>query len=114
MILRTVCSLFDSWFGYILWGLCFFQLYRRKPASERTLIDQVEVGLNVLMLIVGAFFLGAGTYASVQSIMNSYALGAISECRYGRVHRGYDNVETTVTLTETPFTCVNTGFTFTR
>ncbi len=74
-----VSSLFDSWFGYILWACCFFQLYRRKPVHERTFIDKVEVGVNVVMLIVGLFFFGAGTYAAVQSIMTSYATGAISE-----------------------------------
>jgi hypothetical protein len=78
MILRTVCSLFDSFFGYGLWALCFFQLYSRKPASERTPRDHLEVGVNVVMLTVGFFLLGPGTYASVQSIINSYNKGAIS------------------------------------
>jgi hypothetical protein len=90
-LLSLICSLFDSWFGFLLIAGCFFQLYWRKK-RERTFIDHVEVGINVLMLVVGLFLLGAGTYASVQSIINSYNIGAI----------------------KTPFTCVNTGFTFTR
>lgn len=44
------------------------------------------------MVITGLFFFGAGTYASVQSILNSYAAGAVKK----------------------PFQCTNTGFTFTR
>ncbi len=78
----AVSSLFDSWFGYILWGACWFQLYYRKPKHERTTMDYVEYAINVVMVIVGLFFFGAGTYAAAQSIKNSYAIGAISESRH--------------------------------
>jgi hypothetical protein len=36
-----------------------------------------ETGLSVIMLIVGLFLLGGGTYASVASIIHSYNVGAV-------------------------------------
>lgn len=38
----------------------------------------LELGLNVFIIMIGLFFLGAGTYTSVQSIIDSYAAGAVS------------------------------------
>lgn len=75
---------------YILWALCFFQM--RKGHHFSSVRGIAEFALNVLILITGLFFFIAGTYASVQSIINSYAAGAI----------------------KAPFQCTNTGFTFTQ
>ncbi|KAK4688308.1 hypothetical protein P7C73_g1802, partial [Tremellales sp. Uapishka_1] len=89
-LLSLISSLFDSWFGYIFWGIGWYGLNKgRRLAGFGQITQNV---LNVIMLITGLFFFGAGTYAAVQSIINSYATGAI----------------------KTPFTCVNTGFVFTR
>lgn len=60
-----VSSLFDSWFGYILWACCYWHLNRGKPFSNKRHL--VEYMLNIVMFITGFFLFGAGTYASVQS-----------------------------------------------
>ncbi|ORY80240.1 transmembrane amino acid transporter protein-domain-containing protein [Leucosporidium creatinivorum] len=88
-LLSLISSLFDSWFGYILWAFAYFELYRHNETRSRW--AKLEYGFNILILITGAFFFVAGTYASIQSILNSYAAGAI----------------------KAPFQCTNTGFTFT-
>ncbi|KAJ9107959.1 hypothetical protein QFC20_003644 [Naganishia adeliensis] len=89
-LLSLISSLFDSWFGYILWACCYWHLNRGKSFSDKRHL--AEWMLNVVMFVVGFFLFGAGTYASVQSIINSYATGNI----------------------KTAFSCVNTGFVFTR
>jgi hypothetical protein len=61
----SVSSLFDSWFGYILWACCYWHLNRGKPFSNKRHL--AEWLLNVVMLVTGFFLFGAGTYASVQS-----------------------------------------------
>lgn len=91
-LLSLISSLFDSWFGYILWAATWFSMSRAPGYRRSGWLYYTEFTINILMLLTGFFFFGAGTYASVQSIINSYALGAI----------------------KTPFTCVNTGFLFTR
>lgn len=49
--LPPVSSLFDSWFGYILWAFCYFHLNRGKSFSDKRHL--VEWILNVVMLVVG-------------------------------------------------------------
>ena len=61
----------DCWFGFIFWGMAYLTLYPGKTRwagawrSARTL-------LNYFIILVGAFILVGGTYASVQSIVDSY------------------------------------------
>ncbi|KAI5480146.1 neutral amino acid permease [Pseudohyphozyma bogoriensis] len=89
-LLSLICSLFDSWFGFILWAAAWYELNRGKRLASPYLI--FENVLSFLMFVTGAFFLVAGTYASVESIRHSYHTGAI----------------------KAPFQCTNTGFTFSR
>lgn len=93
LIIGLMSSLFDSFFGFIFWGLAYLQLNRgRRWSSWWKCILTV---INISFIFVGFFFLsiyppfmtsaferwdlilGAGTYASVQSIINDYAVGAI-------------------------------------
>lgn len=89
-LLSLISSLFDSWFGFIFWGAAWFEINKGRRTTGALQI--VNFGLAVLMILAGLFFFGAGTYAAVQSIINSYANGAV----------------------KAPFQCTNTGFTFTR
>jgi hypothetical protein len=85
-------SLFDSFFGFIFWGLAYLQLNKRRWWSSWW--KCILTVLNMSFIVVGLFFLstisispytsragvnllGAGTYASVQSIIDDYAVGAI-------------------------------------
>ncbi|GAA5858325.1 hypothetical protein JCM8547_004650 [Rhodosporidiobolus lusitaniae] len=85
-MLSLIASIFSSWFGYLLWSVAFFQMYRGR--YRESWWRQVECVLAVLIGIAGMFFFTVGTYASAQSIKNSYALGAV----------------------KAPFTTANTGF----
>ena len=71
-LLALISSLFDSWFGYILWGFAWIHRSRHGDLDSRStgLVHKLEWALNITMIVTGLFFFGAGTYASVQSIIN--------------------------------------------
>lgn len=74
-------SLFDSFFGFIFWGVAYFRM--RKVDGGLTLLkDHSVVGylmaiLNILIILTGVFFLTAGTYVSVQSIVDEFESGLV-------------------------------------
>ncbi|TBU40729.1 transmembrane amino acid transporter protein-domain-containing protein [Dichomitus squalens] len=74
-MLSLMCSLFDCWFGFIFWGLAYMTLY---PGKERWagLWRSLQTALNYFIILVGIFIMVAGTYASVQSIVDSYRASA--------------------------------------
>ncbi len=45
---------------------------------DQSIFGYVELALNLVIIGIGIFFLGAGTYTSVQSIIDSYAAGNVS------------------------------------
>jgi hypothetical protein len=73
-------SLFDSWFGFIFWGVAFFRM-RAADAKighrQSPIVDWAGVVVNVFLIIVGVFFLSVGTYASIQSIIDAYDVGGV-------------------------------------
>lgn len=73
-----------------MWGFAWLEL--NKGRRTKGPLQIVNFGLAILMILAGLFFFGAGTYAAIQSILNSYSTGALTS----------------------PFKCTNTGFTFTR
>lgn len=80
-------SLFDSFFGFIFWGVAYFRMRRADGTigllRERTLFGYLMGALNIFIILMGAFFLTAGTYASVQEIIdefNSGSLGGVFSC----------------------------------
>lgn len=74
-------SLFDSWFGFIFWGVAYFRM-RSADMSEgkrrNRVLDLFSMAVNIFIIIVGIFFLTVGTYASVQGIIDSFNAGAVS------------------------------------
>lgn len=74
-------SLFDSFFGFIFWGVAYFRM--RKVDGGLELVKQGNVRavlmalLNVAIILIGLFFLTAGTYASVQSIVDAFNSGQV-------------------------------------
>jgi hypothetical protein len=74
-------SLFDSFFGFIFWGVAYFRM--RKVDGGLTLLNGHSLGgylmalLNILIILTGVFFLTAGTYASVQSIVDQFESGPV-------------------------------------
>lgn len=74
-------SLFDSFFGFIFWGVAYIRMRRIDGGADwlrkQTAYGYSMLALNVFIIIIGLFFLSAGTYTSVQSIIDSYAAGAV-------------------------------------
>jgi hypothetical protein len=86
-MLSLMSSLFDSWFGFIFWGIAYMQLHpgpTRWAGPWRTL----ETLLNYFFIAFGVYILGVGTYVSVQSIIDSYRLSLVGtpfSCRSSAV-----------------------------
>lgn len=73
-------SLFDSWFGFIFWGVAYFRMRNadKEVGRERNRIGDIfSMGLNAVIILTGVFFLTAGTYASVQGIIDSFEAGEV-------------------------------------
>ncbi|KAI1335144.1 amino-acid permease [Xylariaceae sp. FL0016] len=80
-LLSLMSSLFDSFFGFIFWGVAYFRMRKADGAvavvKDRSLRGWFEGLLNVLIILTGFFFLTVGTYATVQEIIDEYALGTV-------------------------------------
>jgi hypothetical protein len=80
-LLSLMSSLFDSFFGWIFWGTAYIRMRRADLGPDfykkRGFRGWIGLIVNVFIIIVGFFFLGAGTYASVQSIINDYEAGNV-------------------------------------
>lgn len=76
-LLSLMSSLFDSFFGFIFWGLAYIRMRQVDYGTwtfitSRGLRSMIGFAINVLWILVGLYFLGAGTYVSVQSIIDGY------------------------------------------
>ncbi|KAI2778916.1 transmembrane amino acid transporter protein-domain-containing protein [Daldinia loculata] len=80
-LLALMSSLFDSFFGFIFWGLAYFRMRKADGAvallKDRSFRGWFEGILNIIIILTGLFFLSAGTYASVQGILDEFALGTV-------------------------------------
>ncbi|KAI1393753.1 transmembrane amino acid transporter protein-domain-containing protein [Hypoxylon trugodes] len=80
-LLSLMSSLFDSFFGFIFWGIAYFRMRKADGAvalvKDRSLRGWFEGILNVIIILTGVFFLSAGTYVSVQGILDEFALGTV-------------------------------------
>ena len=81
-------SLFDSFFGFIFWGVAYFRMRKADGTislvKERTAYGYAMAAMNIFIIAIGVFFLSVGTYASVQSIINDFeagAVGAVFTCK---------------------------------
>lgn len=75
-LLSLMSSLFDSFFGFIFWGVAYLRMRRVDYGADfitnRGFRSMFGWAVNVLLILIGLFFLGAGTYASVDSIVIGY------------------------------------------
>jgi len=75
-LLSLMSSLFDSFFGFIFWGVAYIRMREADFGSNfwkvRGLRGFLGFGFNVILILIGLLFLTAGTYASVQSIIDGY------------------------------------------
>ncbi|KAK7751486.1 hypothetical protein SLS62_006571 [Diatrype stigma] len=80
-LLSLMSSLFDSFFGFIFWGVAYFRMRKADGymalVNDRSFRGWFEGILNIIIIITGLFFLTAGTYASVQSIIDQFVSGSV-------------------------------------
>ena len=76
-LLSLMSSLFDSFFGFIFWGVAYFRMrketYGPRFYATRGIRGWAGFIFNVILCGIGLLFLSAGTYATVQSIIDGYA-----------------------------------------
>ncbi|MCJ1252582.1 hypothetical protein MMC24_000388 [Lignoscripta atroalba] len=75
-LLSLMSSLFDSFFGFIFWGVAYMRMrkadYGSGWVSRRGIRGLFGFSLNLFIILIGLFFLTAGTYVSVASIILGY------------------------------------------
>ncbi|KAF2085082.1 hypothetical protein K490DRAFT_75347 [Saccharata proteae CBS 121410] len=80
-LLSLMSSLFDSFFGFIFWGVAYMRMRRADYGPDfwktRGWRGPVGFAFNVLLCAIGLLFLTGGTYASVMSIKQGYEDGSI-------------------------------------
>ncbi|KAI4162057.1 MAG: hypothetical protein LQ342_004369 [Letrouitia transgressa] len=80
-LLSLMSSLFDSFFGFIFWGTAYFRMreadYGPGWVSRRGIRGLTGYVSNVIIILIGCYMLTAGTYATVQSIIDHYAAGTV-------------------------------------
>ncbi|KAK9779042.1 putative Amino acid transporter transmembrane domain-containing protein [Seiridium cardinale] len=80
-LLSLMSSLFDSFFGFIFWGVAYFRMREADGSvalvKDRSFRGWFEGILNVLIILTGLFFLTAGTYASVEGIILEFEAGTV-------------------------------------
>lgn len=69
-LLALMSSLFDSFFGWIFWGVAYLRMRRIDHGPNfykvRGWRGWVGAIMNVFIILVGIYFLSVGTYVSLQ------------------------------------------------
>ncbi|KAH6604539.1 neutral amino acid permease [Trichoderma cornu-damae] len=79
-LLSVMSSLFDSWFGFIFWGVAYLRMRSVDEQAGRKrnpIAAALSTAVNVAIIIIGVFFLSVGTYASIQGIVDSFNAGLV-------------------------------------
>lgn len=80
-LLSLMSALFDSFFGWIFWGVAYLRMrkveFGPKYYKVRGAKGWIGFIVNLFIIGVGIFFLGPGTYVSVESIILSYKSGSV-------------------------------------
>ena len=76
-LLALMSSLFDSFFGWIFWGVAYLRMRYADLGpgfyKQRGIRGWIGMLMNVFIVFVGFFFLGAGTYVSLTLASAFYA-----------------------------------------
>ena len=71
-LLSLMSSLFDSFFGFIFWGVAYMRMRRADYGpgfvSKRGIRGLWGFSLNVFIILIGLFMLSAGTYVSLHPL----------------------------------------------
>ncbi|KAF3316549.1 hypothetical protein TWF173_001834 [Orbilia oligospora] len=81
-LLGLMSSVFDSFFGFIFWGMAWINLrqqdYGEGWLKKLTFTEKLSLALNIFLIIVGIFFLTAGTYSVVENIITDFKTDSLS------------------------------------
>lgn len=87
-LLSVMSSLFDSFFGFIFWGVAYLRMRRADYGPgfwhKRGIRGMFGFVMNVFIICTGLFFLTGGTYASVKYIIEGYeanSFGTAFSCK---------------------------------
>lgn len=65
----------------MFWGVAYFRMRKADGGltllKERSFVGILMAALNILIILTGVFFLTAGTYASVQAIVDEFDGGGV-------------------------------------
>lgn len=81
IVLSVMSSLFNCWFGFIFWAVAYFRMRNadiRSGTSRSGITDILGVGLNAIIILIGAMYLTLGTYVSVQGIIDQFRAGTVA------------------------------------
>ncbi|PKK51027.1 hypothetical protein CI102_3638 [Trichoderma harzianum] len=79
-LLSVMSSLFDSWFGFIFWGVAYLRMRnadKQVGRKRNSVTAAFSTAVNIAIIIIGVFFLTVGTYASVQGIIDQFDAGTV-------------------------------------
>ncbi|KAI9735291.1 MAG: hypothetical protein M1834_001882 [Cirrosporium novae-zelandiae] len=80
-LLSLMSSLFDCFFGFIFWGTAYLRMRRKDfgPSFYKSRGARGWIGFvfNWILIAIGFFMLGVGTYASVDQIILDYESGSV-------------------------------------
>ncbi|RDW76449.1 putative neutral amino acid permease [Aspergillus mulundensis] len=80
-LLSIMSSLFDSFFGFIFWGVAYLRMRYDDHGpgfyKKRGIRGWIGAIVNVSLIGIGLYFLGPGTYASVESVVLNYEAGTV-------------------------------------
>ncbi|KAF2496043.1 putative neutral amino acid permease [Lophium mytilinum] len=75
-LLSLMSSLFDSFFGFIFWGVAYIRMRRAEHGARfwvgRGWKGYVGLVSNIIIIIIGFFFLTAGTYVSFVRLTSTF------------------------------------------
>lgn len=78
-LLSLMSSLFDSFFGWIFWGVAYMRMRQADYGpgfwKKRGFRGYIGFVVNIFIICVGFYFLSAGTYTSVDAILEGYRTG---------------------------------------
>ncbi|KAL9029541.1 MAG: hypothetical protein Q9196_002238 [Gyalolechia fulgens] len=82
-LLSLMSSLFDSFFGFIFWGTAYIRMrkadYGPGWVTKRGIRGIAGLIFNIFIILIGLYMLTAGTYATVQSIVDNYRAGVFGQ-----------------------------------
>jgi hypothetical protein len=74
-LLSLMSSLFDSFFDFIFWGMAYLRMRQADYGpgwwKRLSIRGYLTLALNLLIILIGIYFLGVGTYVSFNQLLDT-------------------------------------------